>query len=153
MHGNAAEWTLDGYQADWYGQIAPGPVDAAAAVNWPTQLYPRVIRGGGWLDLPPALRSGARQPSEEDEWKLSDPNFPHSPWWYTEEPALAVGMRIVRPFKPMTAEEQARVWEADVERIRREVKTRLNEGRGALGKPDLTLPAAVEAAEQLRDES
>ncbi|HYO25846.1 MAG TPA: formylglycine-generating enzyme family protein, partial [Lacipirellulaceae bacterium] len=149
MHGNVAEWTLDGYQEDWYATLAPGPVEAAAAVNWPTELYPRVIRGGGWVDLPAGLRSGARQKSEEDEWKLSDPNYPHSPWWYTEEPALAVGMRVVRPLGEMTADEQIRAWEADVETLRRDVKIRLNEGRGALGKSTPALPQAVEAAQQL----
>jgi formylglycine-generating enzyme required for sulfatase activity len=152
MHGNVAEWTLDGYQEDWYARLGPGPVAAAQAINWPTSVYPRVIRGGGWLDPPAVLRSGARAKSEEDEWKLSDPNFPHSPWWYTEEPALAVGMRLVRPLAAMSAEEQTRAWDADVDRTRRDVKMRLNEGRGALGKPDLTLPAAVEAAEKLSGE-
>jgi formylglycine-generating enzyme required for sulfatase activity len=153
MHGNAAEWTLDAYQEDWYAKLGPGPIEAAKAVNWPTSLYPRVIRGGGWLDVAPALRSGARLASEEDEWKLMDPNFPHSPWWYTEEPALAVGMRVVRPVAAMSEEDQARAWDADVDRIRRDVKTRLNEGRGALGKPDATLPAAVEAAAKLSEGS
>ncbi len=153
LAGNVAEWTLDGYQEDWYARLGPGPVQAAAAMNWPPSLYPRVIRGGGWLDVATGLRVAARLKSEEDEWKLSDPNFPHSPWWYTEEPALAVGMRVVRPLAPMSAEDQKRVWDADVERVRREVKMRLNEGRGALGKPDLTLPAAVEAARELSDKS
>jgi hypothetical protein len=149
MHGNVAEWTLDEYQADSYGTLGGGPVEAAQAVRWPTRVFPRVIRGGGWLDVATALRSGARAQSEEDEWKLEDPNFPHSPWWYTDEPALAVGMRLVRPLDPMTAEDCQRAWEADVDRTRRDVKTRLNDGRGALGKSDITLPAAIEAAKRL----
>jgi formylglycine-generating enzyme required for sulfatase activity len=151
MHGNVAEWTLDQYQPDRYATLAPGPVAAADAVNWPTKLYPRSIRGGSWLDAADRLRSAARLGSEEDEWKLSDPNFPHSPWWYTEEPALGVGMRIVRPLMAMDADEQQRVWDADIDRTRREVKTRLNEGRGALGRSDGTLPAAVDAAKKLND--
>jgi hypothetical protein len=101
------------------------------------------------LDEPPLLRSAARQPSEEDDWKMSDPNLPLSPWWYTEEPALGVGMRIVRPLKPMTADEKQRVWEANVEALRSDVRSRLKEGRGALGVADPTLPAAVKAAEKL----
>jgi sulfatase modifying factor 1 len=153
MHGNVAEWTLDAYQSDRYARLGPGPIEAAAAINWPTELFPRVIRGGGWLDLAPALRSGARMKSEEDEWKLSDPNYPHSPWWYTDEPALAVGMRIVRPLKEMTPDEQVRAWDADVETLRRDVKIRLNEGRGALGRPTPQLPAAVQAAEKLTEGS
>jgi formylglycine-generating enzyme required for sulfatase activity len=149
MHGNVAEWTLDQYAADRYAKLSPGPVDAWKSVNWPTKLYPRVIRGGSWLDEPPLLRSAARQPSEEDDWKMSDPNLPLSPWWYTEEPALGVGMRIVRPLKPMTADEKQRVWEADVDALRSDVRSRLKEGRGALGVADPTLPAAVKAAEKL----
>ncbi len=155
MHGNVAEWTLDQYQADRYAGLGGGaePVAAADAINWPAKLYPRTIRGGSWLDTADRLRSAARLGSEEDDWKLSDPNFPHSPWWYTEEPTLGVGMRIVRPLAPMADDEQRRAWDADIDRTRREVKMRLNEGRGALGLPDVLLPAAVEAAQKLSDES
>jgi sulfatase modifying factor 1 len=149
IHGNAAEWTLDEYAADWYAKLAPGPVDAVKAVNWPTKLYPRTVRGGSWLDEAKLLRSAARQPSEEEDWKMSDPNLPLSPWWYTEEPALGVGMRLVRPLKAMSDEDKRRVWEADVDELRSDVKSRLKEGRGALGVADPTLPAAVQAAEKL----
>jgi formylglycine-generating enzyme len=153
MHGNVAEWTLDQYQPKAYTKLAPGPTDASAAVRWPTKTFPRVIRGGNWLAGPAAARSAARQKSEEKEWKLSDPNIPLSPWWYTEEPATGVGMRIMRPLKPLSAEEKTRVWEADVEDIRQDVKDRLREGRGALGVADEKLPAAVEAAEKLNKSS
>jgi formylglycine-generating enzyme required for sulfatase activity len=149
VHGNVAEWTLDEYRAAAYAKIAPGPAEAGKAVRWPTKLYPRVIRGGSWLDFAPACRSAARQQSEEDEWKLSDPNIPLSPWWFTEEPATGVGMRIVRPLKPLTAQEKQRVWEPDVDDLRQDVGDRLREGRGALGVADETLPAAVKAAEEL----
>jgi sulfatase modifying factor 1 len=150
MHGNVAEWTLDQYDAKRYASLKDG-VLAADTIAWPKKLYPRVIRGGGWIDGPAALRSAARQKSEEDEWKLSDPNSPHSPWWYTEEPALAVGMRLVRPLAPMSAEDEKRAWEADVPAIRRDVKIRLDEGRGALGVADETLPAAIQAANKLSE--
>jgi hypothetical protein len=62
-------------------------------------------------------------------------------------------MRVVRPVAAMSEEDQARVWDADVDRLRRDVKTRLDEGRGALGKPGPTLPAAVEAAAKLSEGS
>lgn len=149
VHGNVAEWTLDQYAADTYGSLGKEAVDAAQAVHWPTKVYPRVIRGGSWLELAPACRSAARQKSEEDEWKLSDPNLPLSPWWYTEEPATAVGMRIIRPLKAMTVEEKRRVWDADVEAVREDVHDRLQEGRGALGIPNSTLPAAAKAISEL----
>jgi formylglycine-generating enzyme required for sulfatase activity len=152
VHGNVAEWTLDQYDAGTYGKLGDGTVEAAQAVQWPTKIYPRVIRGGSWLELAPACRSAARQKSEEDEWKLSDPNLPLSPWWYTEEPASAVGMRIIRPLAAMTVEEKRRVWDADVEAVREDVQDRLQEGRGAIGVPTPTLPAAADAVDKLNAE-
>ncbi len=149
MHGNVAEWTLDQYSPEAYAKVGPGPVDAQKAIQWPTKTYPRVVRGGSWLLPADAARSAARQPSEEKEWKLSDPNIPLSPWWYTEEPATGVGMRIMRPLKPLSDDEKKRVWQADVEDVQQDVRDRLREGRGALGVADKSLPAAVEAAEKL----
>jgi formylglycine-generating enzyme required for sulfatase activity len=157
MHGNVAEWTLDEYQADAYSAIAKdatngpdgAPIDAARAVRWPTKLYPRVVRGGSWLDLAASLRSAARQKSDDEEWKLSDPNLPLSPWWYTEEAATGVGMRIIRPLEPLSLEEKSRVWEPDIKEVREDVRDRLKEGRGVLGKVNASLPAAAAAAEKI----
>jgi formylglycine-generating enzyme required for sulfatase activity len=161
MHGNVAEWTLDEYRADAYSKLAAlagasdtddnKVVDAKSAILWPSgaRPYPRVIRGGSWLDQAPACRSAARHKSEEDEWKLADPNIPLSPWWYTEEAATGVGMRIIRPLEPLSDEEKKRAWEVDVDDLRQDVRDRLREGRGALGVADETLPAAVKAAEEL----
>jgi formylglycine-generating enzyme required for sulfatase activity len=152
VHGNVAEWTLDEYQEEAYAGLGEGPTDAAAAVRWPTKVFPRVIRGGSWLSTASACRSAARQKSEEQEWKLADPNIPLSPWWFTEEAATGVGMRIMRPLKPMSAEDKQRVWEADVDDIRQDVRDRMREGRGALGVADRELPAAIEAAAELNQD-
>jgi formylglycine-generating enzyme required for sulfatase activity len=152
MHGNVAEWTLDEFAADRYAALAPGPQQAWAIVNWPQQLYPRVVRGGSWLDEAARCRSAARQASDDEEWKMSDPNLPLSPWWYTEEPAMGVGMRIVRGLEPLSAEDQARVWDIDVDDLRADVRDRLKEGRGVLGVTDPALPAALEAAEGLENQ-
>jgi formylglycine-generating enzyme required for sulfatase activity len=149
MHGNVGEWTLDQYSPDTYAKLGSGVVDTKTAVQWPTKLFPRVVRGGSWLEPAAMSRSAARHPSEDREWKLSDPNIPLSPWWFTEEPATAVGLRVMRPLKPLTADEKKRVWEADVEDVREDVKDRLREGRGAIGVADESLPAAVEAANKL----
>jgi formylglycine-generating enzyme required for sulfatase activity len=153
MHGNVAEWTLDEYVPDAYRKLGSGPVDAAAAIRWPTKQYPRSIRGGSWLEPAAKARSAARHKSDDEEWKLSDPNIPLSPWWYTEEPATAVGMRIIRQLEPLSAEDKQRVWEADVDDIRQDVQDRLREGRGALGVADESLPDAVKAAEELSKDS
>jgi formylglycine-generating enzyme required for sulfatase activity len=149
MHGNVAEWVLDQYVADAYTKLGSGTVEAKNAVQWPTKLFPRAIRGGSWLEPPAMSRSAARHKSDDREWKFSDPNLPKSPWWYTEEPATAVGMRILRPLVPLTAEDKKRVWEADIEDVREDVKERLREGRGATGVADKSLPEAAKTAEKL----
>jgi hypothetical protein len=64
---------------------------------------------------------------------------------------MGVGMRVIRPLKPMTEEEKRRVWEAEAENLISDVKARLKEGRGVLGISDQSLPAAVEAAEKLSE--
>ncbi len=58
MHGNVAEWVLDQYVADFYGTQAGQIADNPLAI--PTQLYPRVVRGGNWDDPAEMLRSAAR---------------------------------------------------------------------------------------------
>lgn len=150
MHGNVAEWTLDQYAPDYYSSLASG-VDAWSAINRPAEINPRTIRGGSWLDEAPAARSAARHKSEEDDWKLSDPNLPLSPWWYTEEPSMGVGMRLVRSLAPLSEDDKLRVWDADVEELKTAVAGRLKEGRGALGHTSPQLPEALKAAEELDD--
>ena len=155
MHGNVAEWTLDEYQPDAYAKLGtalstPRPPSAGR----PRKPFPRVIRGGSWYRTGRhGPQRGPPQIGRDEEWKLSDPNIPLSPWWYTEEAAQAVGMRIMRPLKPLSADEKKRVWEADVDDLRQDVRDRLREGRGALGVADETLPAALKAAEELDKDS
>ena len=146
MHGNAAEWVLDAYEADQYSHLTSG-TSTTDAVAWPTKLFPRVIRGGSWLSTPSDCRSAARQQSDDPEWTLSDPNLPKSPWWLTEEQAMGVGFRILRPFDPMDKAMQKKVWDADIPRIQQDVADRLDEGRGAQTAADKRLPEAVSALE------
>ena len=151
MHGNAAEWVVDELVAGGFAAAAakPQPVAAADAIQWPERLYPRVLRGGAYYDEAGECRSAVRRGSrdaggnaQDPDWKDVDPNFPKSPWWYTEAPALGVGMRLVRPFsEPTDLAERRRWWEADTESIRNDVASRLEEGRGARGIVDPQLPA------------
>ena len=87
IHGNAAEWTRDLYDAAFY---AKSPADNP--LNDTKELYPHVVRGGSWDDEPARLRSAARRSSIE-AWSRRDPQNPKSLWWHTD--ATFVGFRVV----------------------------------------------------------
>lgn len=101
MHGNIAEWTLDAYNETYDTSQKENP--------WivPTKTYPRVVRGGSWMDEPEALRSSARRGSDKS-WKKRDPQIPKSLWWHTDAPF--VGFRIVRPLDAPPEAEQKKYW-------------------------------------------
>ena len=154
MHGNVAEWVVDELVAGGYARQAalPQPVPVAAAITWPQKLYPRVLRGGAYYDEPAQCRSAARRGSrdaggtpEDPDWKDIDPNLPKSPWWYTEEPALGVGMRLVRPLTEPDVDARRRWWDADVESIKYDTADRMQQGRGSRGIVDPKLPAELKA--------
>jgi formylglycine-generating enzyme required for sulfatase activity len=114
MHGNVAEWVLDRHDEGTYGGRAGRLV--VNPIAWPTELYPRVVRGGSWDDDPEDLRSAARGRSRRG-WKVQDPQVPRSIWYHTD--ATFVGFRILRPLEPPSAEERERFWRADHESQRR----------------------------------
>ncbi|MBI1902628.1 MAG: formylglycine-generating enzyme family protein [Planctomycetia bacterium] len=145
MHGNAAEWVLDEFTADGYKRLAGKPHKASGAVDWPKKLFPRVVRGGAWDEEAPRLRSAARCPSDDDDWRAEDPNFPNSPWWFTSGHGLAVGFRIIRPLEAPPAKDRAKYHDADIEDIVADTKQRIdNEGRGARGVANPELLKAIE---------
>jgi len=104
MHGNVAEWTLDQYLPTAY-RTRRGEIKNP--YQKPTKVYPRVVRGGSWMDSPNRLRSAARRPSSK-KWKRRDPQIPKSKWWHTDAPF--VGLRVVRPVKTPSEEEQKNYW-------------------------------------------
>ena len=147
MHGNASEWVIDELVEDGYADLQEkdGPVAVADTIRWPTDVESRVVRGGAYYDEPAQCRSAARRASEDEAWKDVDPNLPKSPFWYTEEPALGIGMRLVRPVSaPTTAEARRRWWQADNPDIVFDVDDRVSQGRGARGLVDPELPARAE---------
>ena len=58
MHGNAGEWCSDGYAADYYQR---SPVDDPPGASGAAE---RVIRGGGWYQVPGNNRSASRWRSQ-----------------------------------------------------------------------------------------
>ena len=114
MHGNVCEWVLDQHVADFYKKLAEaaGPVKTPLAK--PSELYPRVVRGGSWDHDPEDCRSARRFGSEED-WKMQDPQIPQSIWYHTD--ATFVGFRVVRPLRVPTEKECA-LYEPDTEIIK-----------------------------------
>ena len=54
MHGNVREWTAD----LWHESHATTPLDGSANTEGHSSM--RVVRGGGWRDTAPMLRSAAR---------------------------------------------------------------------------------------------
>jgi formylglycine-generating enzyme required for sulfatase activity len=105
MHGNVAEWVLDQHTEDFYGSVKGVAKDPLVT---PTELWGRVVRGGGWSQDPEQLRSAARNMSEE-QWVEQDPQFPHSIWYLTD--AQHIGFRIVRPLVEPSDEEKAAKWD------------------------------------------
>jgi len=140
MHGNAAEWCIDGYAPYADSQ---SPLNAAADWIRTDMPDPRVVRGGMW-EFPAAdCRSAARLGSNDLEWKAYDPNRPRSPWWYTTDPARGVGFRLLRPLNPLPRDEIEEFWKIDSEDIEFDVDDRIRGGRGVFGLVDKDLPQAI----------
>lgn len=102
MLGNVSEWVLDQFNATYYN-ISP----ENNPLNKPTELYPRVLRGGSWKDTAEKLCCTSRIPSNP-QWKKRDPQIPKSDWWHTDAPFI--GFRIVRPKQQPSKEEIQNYW-------------------------------------------
>lgn len=105
MHGNVAEWVLDQYDPEGYGSIEDQTSNPLAI---PRTLYPRVVRGGSWMQDANECRSSSRQGSNE-EWIQQDPQNPKSIWYLTD--AQHIGFRIVRPLNEPTSHEKETRWD------------------------------------------
>ena len=114
MHGNVSEWVLDQYNTEFYKSQPCKPATNPLAI--PTELYPRVVRGGSWNDDPEQLRSAARDFSSP-RWKKQDPQIPKSIWYHTD--ADFVGFRIIRPLNEPSKKEKEAKWENSLPKIDR----------------------------------
>ena len=102
--GNLSEWTLDQYEENGYASM-----DSKDPFVKPSKRYPRVVRGGSYLDGAEELRCANRIPSRSN-WNQRDPQIPKSNWWLTD--GRFVGFRIVRPVKTPSKEEIQSFYEA-----------------------------------------
>ena len=93
MYGNAAEWCLDGYEAEFY-TISLLKGDGANPVKLPgRQRYPHVVRGGSFIDDAVDCRSASRAASDPT-FNQQDPCIPQCIWFDVD--AMHVGFRVVR---------------------------------------------------------
>ena len=140
MHGNVMEWVIDGYTEDGYAALADKDLKTFAdAIQWSETFDQRSVRGGSFQDEADRVRSAARIGSEDEDWKAEDPNYPLSPWWYTDDPARGIGFRIFRSYHPVDNELITKFWDIDNEDIQIDVDMRLQEGRGVLTPVDPSL--------------
>ena len=126
MHGNVAEWVLDGYAPNGYADFTGNP--ARNPLRIPTEIENRIARGGSWYDDPEELRSSARRVSTGD-WKSQDPQLPQSIWYYTDTDFI--GFRVVRPLRVPTPDEAARY---EIDEIEKAAMADYAEARG-IGTP------------------
>jgi formylglycine-generating enzyme required for sulfatase activity len=99
MLGNLSEWTLDQYDAAAYQKLKDGMKDPLIP---PASKYPKVVRGGSYMDDASELRCANRIASDAS-WNKRDPQIPKSKWWLTD--GMFVGFRVVRPVKQPSKEE------------------------------------------------
>ncbi|MBT5311217.1 MAG: SUMF1/EgtB/PvdO family nonheme iron enzyme, partial [Verrucomicrobia bacterium] len=104
MHGNVSEWVLDQFVPDIYATYKEA---VSNPFEYGKSLYPRVARGGSWMDKPPGLRSAVRIASS-DNWKFQDPQLPKSIWYHTD--AQFLGFRVIRPLIVPSAEDMHKYW-------------------------------------------
>jgi formylglycine-generating enzyme required for sulfatase activity len=100
MLGNVSEWTLDHYDEKLMKNM-PDKVDNPFVAPEKAR-YPKVLRGGSFLDEAINLRCANRLQSDP-LWNRRDPQIPKSKWWLTD--ASGVGFRIIRPLMQPGAEE------------------------------------------------
>jgi hypothetical protein len=146
MHGNLAEWVLDGFSPAGIPQSSSG--ELTDMVRWPELIHPRIVRGGWWESDTHACRSSARMGSTSS-WSDQDPSIPVSPWWHCGGPAQGIGFRIVRSLNPLPPQILGRVWNPDCEELTEAVLVCEKSGRGVIGRVDPDLPDVVRRYEAL----
>jgi formylglycine-generating enzyme required for sulfatase activity len=99
MLGNLSEWTLDQYLPGAYQKLNDQSKDPLIP---PAAKYPKVVRGGSYVDEAKELRCANRIASDA-AWNKRDPQIPKSKWWLTD--GMFVGFRVVRPAQQPSKED------------------------------------------------
>lgn len=99
MLGNLSEWTLDQYDAATLQKLTESAKDP---VLLPVSKYPRVVKGGSYLNDAKELRCSNKIPSDPS-WNIRDPQVPKSRWWLTD--GMGVGFRLARPAAQPSSED------------------------------------------------
>ena len=105
MHGNVSEWTLDQYDPRAYSNQTDSIL--YNPYNHAKKLYPRVVKGGSFMNPDYRVRSATRYSSNK-QWKKQDPQIPRSRWWHTD--AQFLGFRVVRPLETPNEEDKKKYW-------------------------------------------
>jgi formylglycine-generating enzyme required for sulfatase activity len=100
MLGNVSEWTLDHYDEKVLEKMPEKSTDPIVPPN--ISKYPKVLRGGSFVDDEVQLRSANRLKSDPS-WNRRDPQIPKSKWWLTD--ASNVGFRVIKPLSQPTKEQ------------------------------------------------
>lgn len=145
IYGNVGELVIDQYEADAYKRLAGKKLLATETIMPTTKIFPQVFRGGSWDSAPEDLRSAARFRTDV-LWRESDPNLPKSPWWFTEDPSMCVGFRLLRPLDTPKREVQEKFWEMYSDKLKSAVADRIRGGRGVWGYVDPSLAEEIKAA-------
>lgn len=146
MHGNAAEWVLDQFDERGYKKLEKRVAARREPIRWPTELYPRTVRGGSWDSDPQACRSASRRASSID-WQELEAQIPTSPWWLASDMQSEIGFRIIRPIVPPPKKDHAKYWDTDIEALQEAIEDCVTQSaRGAVGIVDPKLPDAIQRA-------
>lgn len=97
MHGNVAEWVLDGENEDWNPPRDGETVTVERAIRWPSDIFGRYTKGGSLVCSVEECMAQSRLLSCDD-WFANDADSPPSAFWFCDgDYGCSVGFRLIRP--------------------------------------------------------
>ncbi|QEF98492.1 Formylglycine-generating sulfatase enzyme [Stieleria maiorica] len=115
---------------DVHGNVAELVIEDTAV----TGLREGHVACGGDRDSTAAECTAESVVRTTESWWDQDPDFPRSSWWMTSETSRTTGFRIIAPLQPMTDAQKHAYWDADSQELAQDVQSRLESGRGSLGR-------------------